>query len=334
MHDDFYWLSFSVYFTCLRHLDTKRNMDQIKEQKIPYADELEIKSLLIRIKNLKLKHGIGVDVDREGIQKALMDPSGKSKNRQINKYIKWKIILKKKRYPTPEKNSQVNRIKKKLTQRIIELSEQCECDFLSYNRFGEIILLTIKRFLTKPNYSGYTYKDDFNSESCYKIIRYLHNFDHTKISERTGQSVNAFAYITQYIKNSVNCIINKRKKENENVAKQAKFELIKNNHTLTKNFENIYILDKENDVPAGKLTKTLYIYELTSEEIFNKINELIENINDFTAYERINIVFPTEAELKLSDYVQLRNIISKYPKLRLSGRIDVEDLEESIRQAS
>ena len=128
-----------------------------KKMKHNYTSELELKSLLIRIKNKRL--GLGIP----------------DKNRQINKYISWHTAINTKKYAVPAKR---NKLKLRLKHRIVELSEQTSCDEKSYERFGEIILLMIKNILRKPQFSGYTYKDDFYSDAIYKILAYLNNFNH------------------------------------------------------------------------------------------------------------------------------------------------------------
>ena len=37
--------------------------------------------------------------------------------------------------------------------------------------------------MTKGQFRGYSYQDDFVSDSVFKILKYLDNFDHKKISK-------------------------------------------------------------------------------------------------------------------------------------------------------
>jgi len=168
----------------------------MKPQKLKhnYTSELELKSLLIRIKNKRL--GIGTP----------------ELNTRINKYVIWHTLINAKKYQYPQKR---NLIKAKIKAKIIELSERTCSDNKSYERFGEIVLLMIKKILTKPNFSGYSYKDEFYSDAVYKILKYLNNFNHLKISERSGTYVNAFAYISQIMFNSIIYIINTKNKEKD-----------------------------------------------------------------------------------------------------------------------
>jgi DNA-directed RNA polymerase specialized sigma subunit len=57
---------------------------------------------------------------------------------------------------------------------------------------GECIFLISTRLATKPNFSGYSYKDDMISDGIENCIQYIHNFDPEK-------SQNPFAYFTQII---------------------------------------------------------------------------------------------------------------------------------------
>lgn len=170
-----------------------------------YTSEMELKSLLIRVKN-------------KNFNKDIEDTKH---NKRINKYIILFNKLNDKKYKDSEITTRKNDIKKRIKYKIIKLSEVTKVDDKSYNRFGEIILLMIKKILTKPQFSGYTYRDDFYSDAIHKILKYLHNFDHTLISEISGTEVNAFAYISQIIHNSVLYIINTKNKELNEIKKQT-----------------------------------------------------------------------------------------------------------------
>lgn len=170
-----------------------------------YTSEMELKSLLIRVKN-------------KNFNKDIEDTKH---NKRINKYIILFNKLNDKKYKDSEITTRKNDIKRRIKYKIIKLSEVTKVDDKSYNRFGEIILLMIKKILTKPQFSGYTYRDDFYSDAIHKILKYLHNFDHTLISEISGTEVNAFAYISQIIHNSVLYIINTKNKELNEIKKQT-----------------------------------------------------------------------------------------------------------------
>ena len=101
--------------------------------------------------------------------------------------------------------------------RIIEKSFETAIDDYSHEVFGSIVILMIRKILTKPNFSGYTWTEDFISDSCYRVFKYLHNFEPSKISKISGQSVNAFAYVSQIIHNSIVAIIKQKQKEQKDI---------------------------------------------------------------------------------------------------------------------
>ena len=57
---------------------------------------------------------------------------------------------------------------------------------------GKCILLIATRLATKPNFSGYSYKEEMISDGIENCLQYIHNFDPDK-------SQNPFAYFTQII---------------------------------------------------------------------------------------------------------------------------------------
>ena len=57
---------------------------------------------------------------------------------------------------------------------------------------GSCILMIATRLATKPNFSGYSYKDEMISDGIENCLQYIHNFDPEK-------SQNPFAYFTQII---------------------------------------------------------------------------------------------------------------------------------------
>lgn len=254
-------------------------MDIKKKIKHNYTSELELKSLLIRIKNKNEELGT------------------EDYNSRINKYIKWHTAINNKKYTYPAKR---NIVKNKIKEKIIELSELTRADQTSYERFGSIILLMIKNILKKPQFSGYTYVDDFYSDAIYKILKYLHNFNHKMISERTGQFVNAFAYISQIIHNSIIFIINSKKKENDNIKNRIAMENLDQNLQL-KNYEIF------ND--------TVYREDQIKETNVNRIDltdmhgTLVDNIKLLTSdgtNETLEIVYPKEYAITMDEYNDLK----------------------------
>ena len=248
-------------------------------QKHNYTSELELKSLLIRIKNSR-EHDFS-----------------EKYNKRINKYILWHTRINNKKYDNPTKR---NIVKSKLKEKAVQLSTECNVDKISYERFGEILLLMVKNILKKPQFSGYTYRDDFYSDAVYKILKYLGNFNHELISVITGQQVNSFAYISQIIHNSILFIINIKKKENENLRKQVSMEMV--NHNLT--------LKNTDEVFESKYLTKFEIEE--SEEIhLDEIRiSLLEEIKQMKFNEdgkhKYDIYYPRDYRISFEEYNDLK----------------------------
>ena len=259
-----------------------------------YTNELELKSLLIRIKNKRTGN--------------FTDESIKT-NRIINRYIKTFIKINNTKYSTVKEKSKRTRIKNKMKLKIVKLSEKTKIDGDSYERFGEIILLMIKNILKKPQFSGYTYKDDFYSDAIHKILKYLHNFDHTKISERTGQPVNAFAYISQYIHNSVLFIIDQKKKENNKLKHHVMMESLDHNLNVKYNHNNESTYDEMDKEIAEKtvvLHECIYLYD-----------EVLKYKDD--TLDRVTIMYPADYRISFEEYDSL--------KILLKGNITIKRTE-------
>ena len=73
------------------------------------------------------------------------------------------------------------------------------------DKLGKMLLLIAHGLSSKPNFNGYTWKEDMIGEGLLVICKYLHNFNPEKSS-------NAFAYVTQYFYNAFIAYITKQKK--------------------------------------------------------------------------------------------------------------------------
>ena len=73
---------------------------------------------------------------------------------------------------------------------------------------GKMLLSISTHYSTKSNFSGYTWKQDMISESVFTCVKYLKNF-------KPEKSTNAFAYVTQIIKNSFKLYITDQKKHSK-----------------------------------------------------------------------------------------------------------------------
>lgn len=284
-----------------------------RARKHNYTSELELKSLLIRIKNDRFDRGVC------------------EFNSRINKYIALYDRINSKKYDDPSKR---NFVKARIKQRIISDSEKTRINHGSYERFGEIILLMIKNILRKPQFSGYTYRDDFYSDAVYKITKYLHNFDHTKISMVSGQSVNAFAYISQYIHNSVIYIIKKKKKESDKMKKRIQMENL--NHDLQlKNYELI-ASNHFRDYESVSEDPAMAHIRLELKEV-NSLVEEVERIQEKYVpdlpkwHPGILVIYPSDYRISFDEYEMLKPYLSSISLERKRIRKDFPESPEDIQ---
>ncbi len=71
-------------------------------------------------------------------------------------------------------------------------------------KLGKMLLQVATHYSSKSNFSGYTWKQDMISEAVLTCVKYLKNF-------KPEKSTNAFAYVTQIIKNSFKLYITEQK---------------------------------------------------------------------------------------------------------------------------
>ena len=114
---------------------------------------------------------------------------------------------------------------------------------------GESIVLICNNLAKKPNFSGYTYKDDMISDAMIDCIAAVDNFNPDKTN-------NPFAYFTQIAWNAFIRRIHKEKKQT---------------YIKHKNFENLYLMNElfngDNDIQIGT-------NEYSSEVVKNYENKL------------------------------------------------------------
>jgi len=275
-----------------------------KRQKHNYTSELELKSLLIRIKNKNS------NLLEDYVSSSKL--SDIQQNRKINKYIVVHTKLSKKKYNDYDIKQKAKTLRYKLKDKIIKLSEKVNIDKVSYEKFGEIILLMIKRILTKPQFSGYTYRDDFYSDAIYKILKYNYNFNHKLISKISNQPVNAFAYISQIIHNSVLYIINTKKKEQIRINSQVSLEIL--NHNLDiKDYEknnNSKYLNEDHESRIEHVVKL----DIIPNSIIDEVKLLREKFPD----DYIKLIYPDDYNITLSEYNDLRKYLNKFSILKNS----------------
>lgn len=275
-----------INFADLRNSEQDLNLDKNSRQKHDYTCELELKSLLIREKNSKLE---------------LQNNSIRT-NKRINELINLFVKLNTDKFQKSLNSKKVKSLQNKIKDTIIKRSELVSIDRFSHERFGEIILLMIKNILKKPNFSGYTWKEDFYSDATYRVLKYLHNFNHTKTSEKTGQSVNAFSYISQIIHNSIVYIINTNNQEIDITDKLSQTE----GEEL--GIEKVKTLDKTSI--SEKINEKFIIQkqDLSNTSLFNLLSEFVDSSNydkDFN----YTFEYPKDYLITIDEFAKLRDIL-------------------------
>ena len=130
---------------------------------------------------------------------------------------------------------------------------------------GQSILLICNNLAKKPNFSGYTYKQDMISDGIIDCIAAVDNFNPDKTN-------NPFAYFTQIAWNAFIRRIHKEKKQT--YIKHKNYE---NSFLMDDNWENSNVQLKTNEYSdeivrsyENKLTKTKKQSKLTGIEIFSE----------------------------------------------------------------
>ena len=230
-----------------------------------YTNEVELKSLVIRERNNSLNIGTT------------------NANKIINELNEQYKLSK-----DPE-----------LKERIIKLSSETKIDSISHEKFGEIVLLMIKKILTKPNFSGYSWVDEFYSTSCYRIFKYIHNFDYTKRSERTGQQVSAFSYVTQIIMMAILETINKNNKLSKDISEYT--EKVSSSYDIYKESKN----QTKFEEPTSECIEHFVDYEFKS--LPSVIREVIREHND----KSIKIYYPKDYRITYDEYSEISEELKK-----------------------
>jgi hypothetical protein len=176
----------------------------------------------------------------------------------------------------------------------------------------------IKNILKKPNFSGYTYVDDFYSDAVSKIIKYMHNFNYDLISAKTGIQANAFAYISQIIHNSIVYIIIEKKKEQESIKKYIHTQLSDNsldykdyetnNHSTTEDHIKV-----EHNILIKDIDSTLY-------------EELQYVLRDIPKNDIVNVTYPKKYRISFDEYDMIKKITKGNINITRAKKINMEDI--------
>ena len=117
----------------------------------------------------------------------------------------------------------------------------CQETNIISNRLGEMFMILATRYASKPNFSGYTYKDEMISHAIVACVASVNKFN-------TEKSENPFAYYTQVIHTAFLQILNKEKKH-QNIRDKALVEADMNpSYNYDGGKSDLYNEDHEVDV--------------------------------------------------------------------------------------
>lgn len=211
---------------------------------------------------------------------------------------------------TQESNSVINLLIQEYKQnksqetkeRIIKLSQETKIDKDSHNKFGEIVLLMIKKILTKPNFSGYSWTDEFYSVACYRVFKYLHNFDFQKKSVRTNNQVSAFSYITQIITMSILEVINKHNK------------LAQDLNDYMEKYTNDYDIPRESKNSSNLMENIQeekdFIIDYNFKTLKDELPKILKDLNT-----NIKIFYPKDYRISYDEYAEISKILKNQKHL-------------------
>jgi len=122
---------------------------------------------------------------------------------------------------------------------------------------GSCILLIANRLANKPNFAGYSFREEMISDGIENCLMYLHNFNPDK-------SNNVFAYFTQIIKFAFIRRIQKEKKQHyikvKNLENLMFDDMVENNELKPVDINEItttFLKDYENKLTSRKKPITL-----------------------------------------------------------------------------
>lgn len=202
-----------------------------------------------------------------------------------------------KKYETETYNIRKGQIEEEFNNEV----QKCYIKDYSKETFGEMILMLIKNLLKKHCFSGYTqeWKEDFAIDAIDKILRYMHNFDPSKISERSGKRVKAFAYLTQITTQAFISVINKK---NDEKHKSKNYDVISYSSMYSESFVNkLYHNDNQ-----SRFTEPEIKYK---EYHVKSLDEIIDILKDYNESNAIKITYPLEIKsIPLDVYAEIERV--------------------------
>ncbi len=169
------------------------------------------------------------------------------------------------------------------------------------NIFGEMVLIIINNILTRPNFSGYSYKNEMKSLAIEHILKYTWRFAPYKQSKISGQYVSAFTYISTISFNAFVATINSQNKE----SKKSKDDFLETQKFKYSTVKSSKIIPDHSEI--GKKVK-----------LVNIKNKLIDEIKKISLDQKdILVEYPKNYRVDMKEYKSITEF-SKENDLNLS----------------
>jgi len=230
--------------------------------------------------------------------------------------------------------------KEELLQEIINIQTNPNAD---KTKFATQCMLIINNLKKRPQFSGYTsnWTEDYVSNSIYKMLKYIHNFDHTRISKITNEPVSPFAYLTQIAKAAFFEVINKRKREDGYIKETVQYQELED--LVQHAYRNIEDIKTNEQIERIKLENEVISYNLRKLEIdgnrFETIRDMLQYLWD-KGERKIKIEYPKKYNISLEEYDAIGkighfdylNLTKKtYKQKKKEEEPELEDIEELIK---
>lgn len=248
--------------------------------------------------------------DKDEITREILNIQKREKARKYLKDIEsLELQLKTKNLNEDEYNKIVLDISN-LSQELQKLISEGADPNYNGQRFGEIVLSICDNLLKKPCFRNYSenWTEDFKSNAIYKIFKYINNFDPEKISKVTGEKISSFAYLTQITYMAFVEVINKRKKEEADLADNiiSLQELSLKNYDKHINTSRYYPDEHEQD------TTDYYEFLSVNDFVFEgnvcgTLLELLTNIRNYYIRNgiekpKVHITYPSDYRISMDEY--------------------------------
>jgi len=163
------------------------------------------------------------------------------------------------------------------------------------NIFGGMVLSVMNGIVTRPNFSGYSYRQEMKSLATEHIFKYTWRFASYKQSQISGQFVSAFTYISTIIFNAYVATINKQNDEFKKIKKDflETQKLIHREPNKSSYGKDASTIDKEVNI------------SIINSSLFNEIKKVILDCDD------ILIKYPSDYNINMDEYKQISDYISE-----------------------